>query len=46
MNNEGRATSLVARLEHIYLFNFNCCDFCVGGRWCGLGFEFRGRSGE
>ena len=29
MNNEGRATSLDARPESVYLFNFNCCDFVM-----------------
>ena len=40
MNNEGRATSLVARLEHVYLFNFNCCDFVLMGYGADLFFCF------
>ena len=39
MNNEGRATSLDARLEHVYLFNFNSCGFVLVGDGVDLDFE-------
>ena len=29
MINEGRATSLNAKLEYVYIFKFNCCDFVM-----------------
>ena len=38
MNNEGRATSLVARLEHVYLFNF--CGFVLVGGGVDLDLNF------
>ena len=40
MNNKGRTTSLVARLEHVYLFNFNCCDLVMVGGGVDLDLNF------
>ena len=40
MNNKGRATSLDNRLEHVDLFNFNCCDFVMMGDRVGLDLNF------
>ena len=40
MNNEGRATSLAARLEHVYLFNFNFCGFVLVGDGVDLDLDF------
>ena len=40
MNNEGRATSLDARLEHVYLFIFNCCDLVLAGDGVDLDLNF------